>query len=160
MSSAKRTSLKDRKSPLDELFRPTGTVGENAGILRDKEREKGKEKLGQDALEMLTEDIKLKRRKELAETKKKREVLKKEREKIKKQKKKGVRQTTLILYGYQFDWLDMKRIEARTKGGSPISNAKLVRALIDLGISSPIDLGGVKNEEEVVKRLEEGIKLK
>jgi hypothetical protein len=71
-----------------------------------------------------------------------------------------LRQTTLLAYDYQLDWLDQKCTEARRGGGKPIRKAVLIRSLLDLAISAPVDLTGITSEDELVERLEKAIKSK
>jgi hypothetical protein len=84
-------------------------------------------------------------------------------EKIKVYSQEGpgeLRQTTLLAYDYQLDWLDQKCIEARRGAGKPIRKAVLIRSLLDLAISAPVDLTGITSEDELVDRLEKAIKSK
>ena len=71
-----------------------------------------------------------------------------------------LRQTTIMLEDRHLDWLEAKMIEARKNGGKPIRKAALIRALIELAMSSPINLAGLRSETEVVDRLERAIKSK
>lgn len=65
------------------------------------------------------------------------------------------RTTSLKMYEHQLDWLDRMCIEARKKGGKAIRKAAIIRALIDLGMDSDVDLAGVQSEEEVVERFKQ-----
>ena len=70
------------------------------------------------------------------------------------------RQTTIMLFDHQLDWLDQKTIEARSNGGKRIRKAVLIRSLIDLAIDSPVDLSGLGVDEELAERFEKAIKSK
>jgi len=70
------------------------------------------------------------------------------------------RQTTILLEDRHLDWLDRKCTEARQKGGKAIRKAALIRSLLELAMSSPVDLTGLRAEEELPQRLEEAIKGK
>ncbi len=72
----------------------------------------------------------------------------------------ALRQTTIMVYDTQLNWLDQKCMEARNKGGKPIRKAAVIRALIDLAKSSEVDLTGLKSEVDLVGRLERAIKAK
>lgn len=72
----------------------------------------------------------------------------------------ALRQTTIMVYDEQLDWLEQKCTEARSKGGKPIRKAVVIRALIDLARSSAVDLSGLKTEDELVIRIERAIKAK
>lgn len=71
-----------------------------------------------------------------------------------------LRQTTIMIYDEQLDWLEQKCTEARSKGGKPIRKAVVIRTLIDLARSSDVDLSGLKNEQELAVRIERAIKAK
>jgi hypothetical protein len=75
-----------------------------------------------------------------------------------------LRQTTIMAYDEQLDWLDEKCIEARKRKGKrkgpAIRKAAIIRALIDLARSAPVDLSGLQSEEELVHRFEQAIKSK
>lgn len=157
MSSAKRTSLKQAKTPLDELFSKTDLGG--AGVLLDAPREDPAKKGEKDGFALLSEEIKQKKHEQLRLEEEKETQLKDIR-KVRAKTTEAKRQTTLIMYDYQLDWLEMKRAETRIRGGKPLSMAKLLRAMVDLLMESPVDLAGVKSEEEIKERLERGIKKK
>ena len=69
-----------------------------------------------------------------------------------------LRQTTVMLYDHHLDWLAQKCIEARKGGGKPIRKAVLIRSLLDLAMSAPVDLKGLVGEDQIVERLEEAIR--
>lgn len=75
-----------------------------------------------------------------------------------------LRQTTIMAYDEQLDWLDEKCIEARKRKGKrkgpAIRKAAIIRALIDLARSAPVDLSGLQSEQELVHRFEQAIKSK
>jgi len=71
-----------------------------------------------------------------------------------------LRQTTIMVYDEQLDWLEQKCTEARSKGGKPIRKAVVIRTLIDLARSSEVDLSGLKNEQDLIVRIERAIKAK
>ena len=71
-----------------------------------------------------------------------------------------LRQTTIMVYDEQLDWLEQKCTEARSRGGKSIRKAVLIRALIDLARSSAVDLSGLKTEQDLVGRIERAIKAK
>ena len=72
----------------------------------------------------------------------------------------ALRQTTIMVYDDQLDWLEQKCTEARSKGGKALRKAVVIRALIDLARSSPVDLSGVKTEEQLLVRIERAIKAR
>lgn len=69
-----------------------------------------------------------------------------------------LRQTTLMAYEDQLNWLALKCIEARTNGGKAISKAEIIRSLIDLAMASDVDLSGIEDEDELSERLKRAIK--
>jgi hypothetical protein len=69
----------------------------------------------------------------------------------------SLRQTTILVYDEQLNWLEQKCTEARSKGGKPIRKAVIMRALLDLAIRSEVDLSGLKSELDLAKRLEQAI---
>jgi hypothetical protein len=71
-----------------------------------------------------------------------------------------LRQTTIMVYDRHLNWLDEQCIAARTNGGKAIRKAVLIRALIDLARSAPVDLRGLEREEDLVVRFEAAIKAK
>lgn len=152
MSSVKRTSLKQAKSPLDELFKKTRQIPEEF-ILRDKD----------DSIEDFKDFVKKIRKRKNEQKKEQKEAEKRvenAREKARKTGKKIKRTTSLILYGYQHDWLDMKRIESGKSDGKRISKAEIIRSLVDVVVDLSVNLFGVKNEEEIAQRIKEAINKK
>ena len=71
-----------------------------------------------------------------------------------------LRQTTIMVYDEQLDWLEQKCTEARRGGGKALRKAVVIRALIDLARSSAVDLSGVKTEEQLLVRIERAIKAR
>lgn len=71
-----------------------------------------------------------------------------------------LRQTTLMAYEKELNWLALKVIEARTNGGKAISKSDIIRTLIDIAMTAPVDLSGLSSEEELEERLEIAIKNK
>ncbi len=70
------------------------------------------------------------------------------------------RQTTILLSDEQLDWLDQKCTEARSQGGKPIRKAALIRSLLELAMSAPVDLKGLQDEGQLVERLAQALKTK
>jgi len=56
-----------------------------------------------------------------------------------------------------WDWIDLKHIEARSKGGKPIRKSAIFRAVFEVAMSVDVDLSGVQSEEEIVERLKNAI---
>jgi hypothetical protein len=71
-----------------------------------------------------------------------------------------LRQTTIMVYDEQLDWLEQKCTEARSNKGKSIRKAVVIRALIDLARSSAVDLSGLKTDEELLVRIERAIKAR
>lgn len=141
--STKRTSIKQAKSPLDELFSRTdkpdkADEDEKELILRDRQTP-GYER---ESLRVLSEEIKTKKRQQQRRAKEAEKALIKARKKAKKTDEGIARTTSLLLYDYQHEWLEMKRIESRISGGKKISKAEILRSLVDaamdrIGICPP-----------------------
>jgi hypothetical protein len=71
-----------------------------------------------------------------------------------------LRQTSVMLYDKEIDWLDQQVIEIRKRGGKGLRKTAIIRGLINLAMTAPVDLRGVKDEAELVERFEQGIKSK
>jgi hypothetical protein len=68
------------------------------------------------------------------------------------------RQSAIFLAEAHLDWLDEKCREARKNGGRAIRKAAIIRALLDVALESPIDLTGLRREEDLVARIRSGIR--
>lgn len=162
MPSAKRTSLKQAKSPLDELFAKTdkGEISYGKAV-EDIEKFLLRDKSGQpEELAAFAGKIKRKKKEQKRKRKEAEREVKKARERARRTGE-GIRRTTsLILYGYQHDWLDMKRIESGTTDGKRASKAEIIRALVDVAVDLPINLAGVEDEAELISRIKAGLKQK
>lgn len=65
----------------------------------------------------------------------------------------STRQTTLLLYKDQTDWLEEVCFLASRKGGKKMSKAYVIRALIDAAMEKGLNLEGVRSEDEVKERV-------
>ena len=65
------------------------------------------------------------------------------------------KQTTILLYKDQMDWLDTICFNASKKGGKKMSKTYVIRALIDFAHENDLTIEGVQNEEEVKGRVAE-----
>ncbi len=72
--------------------------------------------------------------------------------------KEPTRQSAVFLEERHLDWLDDRCKEARKNGGKAIRKAAIIRALIDVAISAPIDLTGLRQVEELEERLRRGLR--
>jgi hypothetical protein len=68
------------------------------------------------------------------------------------------RQSAVFLEEQHIDWLEDKCRQARHNGGKAIRKAAIIRALIDVAMESPIDLSGLRRDQELVERVRQGLK--
>ena len=67
------------------------------------------------------------------------------------------RQSAVFLEERHIDWLEDRCRDARRKGGRAIRKAAIIRALIDVAMESPIDLTGLRREEDLVQRIKKAL---
>lgn len=67
------------------------------------------------------------------------------------------RQSAIFLEERQIDWLEKKRLEARKNGGKAIRKAAIIRAILDVVMAAPVDLVGLKDEEEITRRIKQAL---
>lgn len=67
------------------------------------------------------------------------------------------RQSAVFLEERHIDWLEDRCREARRKGGRAIRKAAIIRALIDVAMEAPIDLTGLRREEDLVYRIRKAL---
>jgi hypothetical protein len=67
--------------------------------------------------------------------------------------KEPTRQSAIFLCEKHFDWLDDRCKEARKNGGKAIRKAVIIRALLDIAMESPVDLAGIKENEDITNRI-------
>lgn len=125
MSSRKRASLSSN-SPLDQLFAPA-PEREEAREEPEVEREEKREAAGR-------------RERELRPA-----SLVPEPEPVQEEAERELRQTTIMIYDDQADWLDEASYLARRESGSNVSKAAILRALVDMA----------REEADVRERLRE-----
>lgn len=132
MSSRKRASLSNN-SPLDQLFAPAQEREE-----REEERELEPE------VEQKRED-----EREAASSPRERRAqagsLVQEAAPSEEEEERELRQTTIMIYDDQADWLDEASYLARRESGSNVSKAAILRALVDMA----------REEADVRERLRE-----
>jgi hypothetical protein len=68
------------------------------------------------------------------------------------------RQSAIFLAEEHLDWLDEKCREARKNGGRAIRKAVIIRALLDAAMAAPIDLTGLRHEDDLRTRIRAGLK--
>jgi len=68
------------------------------------------------------------------------------------------RQSAIFLQEKHLDWLEDRCRDARRNGGRAIRKAAIIRALLDVAMESPIDLTGLQREEDLVRRLRQGLR--
>jgi len=56
-------------------------------------------------------------------------------------------------------WLQNLANEMKSSGGYKLPKSYIIRALLDAAMTLKIDVSGVKNEEELVKRIHSAIKI-
>lgn len=69
-----------------------------------------------------------------------------------------IRQSAVFLAETHIDWLEDRCREARRKGGRAIRKATIIRALLDVAMEAPIDLTGLRREEDVVERIRKAMR--
>jgi hypothetical protein len=72
--------------------------------------------------------------------------------------KEPTRQSAVFLEERHLDWLDDRCREARRNGGRAIRKAAIIRALLDVAMSAPVDLTGLRRVEELDERLRRGLR--
>ncbi|MDX1664869.1 MAG: hypothetical protein R3272_13840 [Candidatus Promineifilaceae bacterium] len=70
-----------------------------------------------------------------------------------------LRQTTIMIYEDQSDWLDEACYLARRDGGSIVSKAAIIRALLDLAREYEVAFAGAQSDDELRQRLKETLGL-
>lgn len=65
----------------------------------------------------------------------------------------ALRQTTILLYEEQSNWLDDVCYLAKRESGSNISKAAVIRALVDLAREYDVSLAGAQDDDEIRARL-------
>lgn len=73
------------------------------------------------------------------------------------EEKSPTRQSAIFLEERHIDWLEDRCRDARRRGGRAIRKAAIIRALLDVAMESPIDLGGLRHEEDLVERVRRGL---
>ena len=68
------------------------------------------------------------------------------------------RQSAIFLEERHLDWLEDKCREARQRGGRAIRKALIIRALLDVAMESPIDITSIRNDEDLIDRLRQGLR--
>ena len=68
------------------------------------------------------------------------------------------RQSAIFLEERQIDWLEDRCREARRNGGRAIRKAAIIRALLDVAMESGVDLTGLRREEELIRRMRQGLR--
>ncbi len=72
--------------------------------------------------------------------------------------KPATRQSAIFLEERHLDWLDDKCREARRNGGKAIRKAAIIRALLDVGMESNIDLTSLRDEDDLLERMRIGMR--
>ena len=70
----------------------------------------------------------------------------------------STRQSAVFLEDRHIDWLEDRCREARHNGGRAVRKAAIIRALLDVAIAAPIDLTGLRHEEDLRQRLRHGMR--
>ena len=68
------------------------------------------------------------------------------------------RQSAVFLEERQIDWLEDKCREARRNGGKAIRKAAIIRALLDVAMSAPVDLTGLRRDADLVERIRQAVR--
>jgi hypothetical protein len=68
------------------------------------------------------------------------------------------RQSAIFLEERHLDWLEDKCREARRRGGRAIRKAVIIRSLLDIAMESPIDLTTIRDDDEVLDRIRQGLR--
>lgn len=68
------------------------------------------------------------------------------------------RQSAIFLEERHIDWLEDRCREARKRGGRAVRKAAVIRALLDVAIESPIDLTGLRHEDDLLQRVRRGLR--
>ena len=68
------------------------------------------------------------------------------------------RQSAIFLEERHLDWLEDRCREARKDGGRAVRKAAIIRALLDAAMESPIDLRGLRGQDDLTERTRRGLK--
>ncbi|MDP2659302.1 MAG: hypothetical protein Q8R28_01050 [Dehalococcoidia bacterium] len=68
------------------------------------------------------------------------------------------RQSAIFLEEQHLDWLEDRCREARKNGGRAIRKAAIIRALLDAAMDSPIDLKGLRDQDDLLERIKLGLR--
>ena len=121
MSSNKRASLSSN-SPLDQLFTPSSEREDSAREERTHEERTRERRPAQTPLQATGPGAPAPHVQALEE----------ETAAMPEPQGRELRQTTIMIYGDQSDWLDEACYRARRDGGNIISKAAIIRALVDM----------------------------
>ncbi len=72
--------------------------------------------------------------------------------------KSPTRQSAIFLEERHLDWLEDRCREARKDGGRAVRKAAIIRALLDAAMESPIDLRGLRGQDDLMDRTRRGLK--
>lgn len=73
------------------------------------------------------------------------------------EEKSPTRQSAVFLEERHIDWLDDRCREARRKGGRAIRKAAIIRALLDVAMEAPVDLTGLRREDDLAQRIRKAL---
>ncbi len=74
------------------------------------------------------------------------------------EEKAPTRQSAVFLEEQHIDWLEDRCREARRRRGRAIRKAAIIRALIDVAMEAPIDLSGLRREDDLVDRIRKALR--
>ena len=72
----------------------------------------------------------------------------------------ALRQTTIMIYEDQSDWLDEACYRARRESGSIVSKAAIIRALVDLAREYDVRFADTQDDDEIRARLKQSLGLR
>lgn len=72
----------------------------------------------------------------------------------------ALRQTTIMIYEDQSDWLDEACYRARRDSGSIVSKAAIIRALVDLAREYDVRFADTQSDDEIRERLKQSLGLR
>lgn len=68
------------------------------------------------------------------------------------------RQSAIFLEEQHLDWLEDRCREARKNGGRAVRKAAIIRALLDVAMDSPVDLKGLRDQDDLLDRMKRSLR--
>ncbi len=77
---------------------------------------------------------------------------------VEEEVKAPTRQSAIFLEEQHLDWLEDRCREARKNGGRAVRKAAIIRALLDVAMDSPVDLNGLRDQDDLLDRMKRSLR--